>query len=54
VDDGRGLAHAVAAGGGIRGMRERAVSIGGKLSLVSAGGAGLELRLDLEPERVAA
>jgi two-component system sensor histidine kinase UhpB len=54
ADDGRGLAGAGSAGGGIRGMRERAVSVGGRLSLVSSGANGLEVRLDLEAERVPA
>jgi two-component system sensor histidine kinase UhpB len=54
ADDGRGLASAVPAGGGIRGMRERAVSVGGKLSLVSGETSGLEVRLDLCAGQVAA
>jgi two-component system sensor histidine kinase UhpB len=54
ADDGRGIDTAVAAGSGLRGMRERAVSVGGKLSLATGGGAGLEVRLDIDAERVAA
>jgi two-component system sensor histidine kinase UhpB len=54
ADDGRGIASAVAAGGGLRSMRERAVSVGGKLSLATGGGSGLEVRLDLDAEGVAA
>jgi two-component system sensor histidine kinase UhpB len=54
IDDGRGVASAMAAGGGIRGMRERAVSVGGRLSLESAGGSGLEVRLDLGSQAVPA
>jgi two-component system sensor histidine kinase UhpB len=54
ADDGRGLAAALAAGGGIRGMRERAASVGGRLSIGSAGASGLEVRLDLETEQVPA
>ena len=53
VDDGRGLSVAKA-GSGIRGMRERALSIGGQLALVPAGGQGLEVRLELGPEHVVA
>jgi two-component system sensor histidine kinase UhpB len=54
ADDGRGIPGAMAAGGGIRGMRERALSVGARLTLEAAGPAGLEVRLDLAPEQVAA
>lgn len=43
-DDGRGLERA-AAGNGIRGMRERAVSIGGTLTIGSGPQGGTEVRL---------
>jgi two-component system sensor histidine kinase UhpB len=46
VDDGRGLSLANA-GNGIRGMRERAMSVGGRLALLPAAGQGLEVRLEL-------
>lgn len=49
-DDGAGIpADAAERGAGIRGMRERAVLIGARLS-VAATGAGTEVRLDL-PQR---
>jgi two-component system sensor histidine kinase UhpB len=49
-DDGTGIdPEAAERGGGIRGMRERAVLIGARLS-VAATGQGTEVRLDL-PER---
>jgi two-component system sensor histidine kinase UhpB len=54
ADDGHGIPGPVAAGGGIRGMRERALSVGARLTLAAAGPAGLEVRLDLAPEQVAA
>jgi two-component system, NarL family, sensor histidine kinase UhpB len=54
TDDGNGLAGAVAPGGGIRGMRERAMGVGGRLTLEPAGVAGVEVRLDIVPEQVAA
>jgi two-component system sensor histidine kinase UhpB len=53
VDDGRGLRLAKA-GSGIRGMRERAMSIGGQLALVPSERDGLEVRLELGPEHVLA
>jgi two-component system sensor histidine kinase UhpB len=45
-DDGRGLPAGVVEGAGLRGMRERAVLVGGRLEVVSAG-AGLTVRLVL-------
>jgi two-component system sensor histidine kinase UhpB len=53
ADDGD-RAGAVVPGGGIRGMKERAVSVGGRLSVARPTGRGLEVRLDLLPELVAA
>ena len=47
-DNGRGLpAEGFEEGGGIRGMRERALHVGGRLTLASTPGAGTELRLDV-------
>lgn len=54
ADDGQGLPAGAAAGGGIGGMRKRAISVGGRLTLGAAGTSGLEVRLDLVPEAVAA
>jgi two-component system sensor histidine kinase UhpB len=54
ADDGHGLPSALAAGGGIRGMRERALGVGGRLTVAASGGRGLEIRLDLDAEQVAA
>jgi two-component system sensor histidine kinase UhpB len=46
ADDGVG-AHGLQQGGGIRGMRERAVLAGGTLSVESERGAGTIVTLDL-------
>jgi two-component system sensor histidine kinase UhpB len=53
VDDGRGLSVADA-GSGIRGMRERAMSIGAQLALLPSEHDGLEVRLELGYEHLAA
>ena len=53
VDDGRGLELAKA-GSGIRGMRERALSVGGQLALVPSEGDGLEVRLEIALEHAVA
>jgi two-component system, NarL family, sensor histidine kinase UhpB len=47
VDDGRGFAEEATngRGGGLRGMRERAVTVGGKLSIREVAGGGVEVRL---------
>jgi two-component system sensor histidine kinase UhpB len=45
-DDGRGLDGAVA-GHGIRGMRERAVLVGGRLTVADRRSGGVEVRLEL-------
>jgi two-component system, NarL family, sensor histidine kinase UhpB len=45
-DDGRGLDGAAPAHG-IRGMRERALLVGGRLSVGDAGGGGVDVRLEL-------
>lgn len=46
-DDGRGFDPAATGGAGLRGMRERAVLIGGDLRLVSRPGEGTTVRLEL-------
>jgi two-component system, NarL family, sensor histidine kinase UhpB len=46
-DDGRGLPADVAAGGGITGMRERALLVGGQLTVSTVDGGGTEVRLDV-------
>jgi two-component system sensor histidine kinase UhpB len=46
VDDGRGLEGAEARGGGTRGMRERAILIGAKLTIGPAEPRGVEVRLE--------
>ena len=53
VDDGRGLS-VTQAGSGIRGMRERAISIGAQLALLPAERRGLEVRLELGHEHLVA
>jgi two-component system sensor histidine kinase UhpB len=47
-DNGRGLAAGRTAGSGIRGMRERALLVGGQLSVGARPGGGTEVRLELE------
>lgn len=46
-DDGRGLGDGPLAGGGIRGMRERALTVGGRLLLGVGEGGGLEVELEV-------
>ena len=46
-DDGSGLAARAEEGAGITGMRERALLIGGRLTISSAPGRGTEVRLDV-------
>jgi two-component system sensor histidine kinase UhpB len=47
-DNGRGLAgEAATRGGGIAGMRERALHVGGRLTVASDSGKGTEVRLDV-------
>ncbi|HEX5619322.1 MAG TPA: sensor histidine kinase [Solirubrobacteraceae bacterium] len=46
-DDGRGLPADVRAGAGIAGMRERALHIGGRLSVTTLRDGGTEVRLDV-------
>ena len=47
ADDGRGLDPSVREGPGVRGMRERALSIGADLSIESTHGAGVTVQLVL-------
>jgi two-component system sensor histidine kinase UhpB len=47
ADDGRGLAGAEIEGPGIRGMRERALLVGGRLRIASRRGQGTQVRLDV-------
>ena len=50
-DDGRGMIYAaVAEGGGIRGMRERALAVGGQLMLSSRPGGGTRVTLEVPLE----
>jgi two-component system sensor histidine kinase UhpB len=46
-DDGRGLPPGAAGGSGITGMRERALHIGGRLTVGAVRGGGTEVRLDV-------
>jgi two-component system sensor histidine kinase UhpB len=55
ADDGRGFAGAPTEHGGLRGMRERAVLVGGALAFKPAPEGGVEVRLEVPAgERVAA
>jgi two-component system sensor histidine kinase UhpB len=47
VDDGRGINGAPANGGGLRGMRERAVLVGAALAIKPASTGGVEVRLEV-------
>lgn len=49
VDNGVGFPQDLAEGGGLRGMRERAVIIGARLSLQNGPAGGARVRLDLPP-----
>jgi two-component system sensor histidine kinase UhpB len=53
ADDGRGLTHGQP-GSGIRGMRERALSVGGQLEIAPSADRGLEVRLELGAEQLVA
>jgi len=47
-DDGRGLPDGDGqAGAGIAGMSERALHVGGRVTVASSPGAGTEVRLDI-------
>jgi two-component system, NarL family, sensor histidine kinase UhpB len=54
TDDGRGIAGDEGEGPGIRGMRERALLIGGDLRIDSPYGQGTRVRLDVPRERLLA
>ncbi len=45
ADDGRGMNDAAMGTGGMRGMRERAVTVGGRLSVAAAAEGGVEVML---------
>lgn len=49
ADDGRGMAETAAANGhgGLRGMRERALLVGGALAIKPSGAGGVEVRLEV-------
>ena len=48
VDDGRGIPPGDLEGnGGLRGMRERAVFVGGALAIQPGPGGGVEVRLEV-------
>jgi two-component system, NarL family, sensor histidine kinase UhpB len=47
VDDGRGVHGPLREGGGVRGMRERAMVVGGQLAITAARTGGVEVRVDL-------
>lgn len=51
ADDGDGIAAASRPGDGIRGMRERAVLVGGRLDVESRAGAGTSVSLSIPLER---
>lgn len=52
VDDGRGMdGGAAASGGGLRGMRERALIIGAALAIDRSPGGGVEIRLEVPTGR---
>ena len=46
-DDGRGLSEGDQSASGIRGMRERALLVGGRLQILNLPGGGVEVRLDV-------
>jgi two-component system sensor histidine kinase UhpB len=46
-DDGHGLSQREGAGSGIAGMRERALHVGGRLTVSRAAAGGTEVRLDI-------
>jgi two-component system sensor histidine kinase UhpB len=52
TDDGRGLPSSVREGPGMRGMRERALLIGGRLRIDGASGSGVLVGLDVPRERL--
>lgn len=53
-DDGEGMPVNVSTNGGIRGMRERAILVGGELDVARGGGGGTTVRLHVPVEGAAA
>jgi two-component system sensor histidine kinase UhpB len=53
VDDGCGFGGVPVEHGGLRSMRERALSIGGALAIEEGAGGGVEVRLEVPAVRVA-
>jgi two-component system sensor histidine kinase UhpB len=53
VDDGRGFGGAPVEQGGLRSMRERALSIGGALAIEESSGGGVDVRLEVPASHVA-
>src|SRR6266496_3964479 len=47
VDDGRGVHGPLREGGGVRGMRERAMVVGGELAITAARAGGVEVRVNV-------
>jgi two-component system sensor histidine kinase UhpB len=47
VDDGRGVHGPLREGGGVRGMRERAMVVGGELAITAAWAGGVEVRVNV-------
>src|SRR6266511_3207781 len=47
VDDGRGVHGPLRDGGGVRGMRERAMVVGGELAITAARAGGVEVRVNV-------
>jgi two-component system sensor histidine kinase UhpB len=47
-DDGAGLSTEGRPGGGLRGMRERAVMVGAELDVLNGARRGVEIRLDVD------
>jgi two-component system sensor histidine kinase UhpB len=53
ADNGRGFAGAPVEHGGLRGMRERALLVGGALAIKESTGGGVEVRLEVPAAEVA-
>jgi two-component system sensor histidine kinase UhpB len=54
ADDGRGFAGAPCEQGGLRGMRERALLVGGALAIKAASEGGVEVRLEVPASQLVA
>lgn len=50
VDDGRGFPDELLEGGGLRGVRERALTVGGALAIKPGPAGGVEVRLEVPEE----